>query len=103
MTGERPSEPLPEGPASLEELANLTRQLTARWEAVAIDADLQCGAITAKDGWRTPAAIRIAQAIQHAECHRGHVASILGATALRFQASTLERISTSGITAPPPE
>jgi uncharacterized damage-inducible protein DinB len=79
VTGERPAEPLPREPVSLETLADLTRQLGLRWEALARDPEIANREITTRDGWRTPAAIPLAQAIHHAECHRGHVLSVLGA------------------------
>jgi hypothetical protein len=60
-------------------LAELTRQLGSRWQAIAADPEIASREVTTADGWRTPAAIPIAQAIHHAECHRGHVLSILGA------------------------
>lgn len=78
-TGERPDHPLPDGQVSLETLAELTRKLGARWEALARDPAIADREVTTRDGWRTPAAIPIAQAIHHAECHRSHVLSILGA------------------------
>ena len=37
-----------------------------------------------RDGWRTPATIPMAQAIHHAECHRGHVLSVLGANSIEI-------------------
>jgi uncharacterized damage-inducible protein DinB len=79
VTGERPAEPLPSERVSLEILAGLTRQLGPRWEALARDPEIANREVTTRDGWRTPAAIPLAQAIHHAECHRGHVLSVLGA------------------------
>jgi uncharacterized damage-inducible protein DinB len=79
VTGEAPALPWPDEPVSLEDLASLTRRLGSRWEAVTQDPDTVSREITTRDGWRTPAAIPIAQAIHHAECHRGHVMSVLGA------------------------
>jgi uncharacterized damage-inducible protein DinB len=78
-TGERLSGSLPAGEVSLETLADLTRKLGPRWDAVARDPGIGSRELTTRDGWRTTAAIPIAQAIHHAECHRSHVLSILGA------------------------
>lgn len=78
-TGERPAHPLPAGQVSLEVLADLTRELGPRWDALARDPGIASREVTTRDGWRTPAAIPIAQAIHHAECHRGHVLSVIGA------------------------
>ena len=64
------------------ELAERIRRLGPRWEAVADDADLQAREVVAPDGWRFPAAILMAQAIHHADDHRTHVLSILGARGL---------------------
>jgi uncharacterized damage-inducible protein DinB len=79
VTGERPAQAWPHDPVPLKELARLTLQLGLRWEAVAEDPEAASREITTTDGWRTPAAVPIAQAIHHAECHRGHVMSVLGA------------------------
>jgi uncharacterized damage-inducible protein DinB len=79
VTGERTAHPLPGGRVSLDTLADLTRELGPRWEALARDPEIASRELTTRDGWRTPAAIPMAQAIHHAECHRGHVLSVLGA------------------------
>lgn len=79
VTGERPASPLPSEHVSLETLADLTRQLGPRWEALARDPEIGGREVITRDGWRTSAAIPMAQAIHHAECHRGHVLSVLGA------------------------
>jgi uncharacterized damage-inducible protein DinB len=79
VTGERPAQPLSADPVPLKDLARLTLQLGLRWEAVAEDPEAATREITTGDGWRTPASVPIAQAIHHAECHRGHVMSVLGA------------------------
>jgi uncharacterized damage-inducible protein DinB len=79
VTGERPAHPLPGGRVSLETLADLTRELGPRWEALARDPEIASRELTTRDGWRTPVAILMAQAIHHAECHRSHVLSVLGA------------------------
>lgn len=84
VTGERPAHPLPSERVSLGTLADLTRQLGPRWEALARDPEIGRRAVITRDGWRTPAAIPMAQAIHHAECHRGHVLSVLGAHSIEM-------------------
>lgn len=84
VTGERPSEPLPEGPVPLDELADRIRRLGPRWEALAEDADLPGREVTTLDGWRMPGAVPMAQAIHHACDHRTHILSILGARGLEI-------------------
>lgn len=79
VTGERPARVRAHEPVSLAMLADLTRRMGARWEAVAQEPEVATREVTTGDGWRTPAAIPMAQAIHHAECHRGHVLSVLGA------------------------
>ena len=79
ITGKQPGHPLPAEQVPLEALANRTRELGPRWDALARDPRAPSRELTTRDGWRTPAAIPIAQAIHHAECHRGHVLSVLGA------------------------
>jgi uncharacterized damage-inducible protein DinB len=70
---------LPEGDVGLDELAERIRRLGPRWEALAEDDDLPAREVTTRDGWRLPAAVVMAQAIHHADDHRTHVMSILGA------------------------
>lgn len=83
VTGETLSEPLPEGPVPLDELAERIRRLAPRWDALAQDTDAQSREITSQDGgWRMPRAVPVAQAIHHADDHRSHVLSILGARGL---------------------
>jgi uncharacterized damage-inducible protein DinB len=79
VTGEVPADPLPDEHVSLETLAGLTRQLGPRWQALARDPEIGGREVITGDGWRTPVAIPMAQAVHHAECHRGHVLSVLGA------------------------
>lgn len=85
VTGERPAHPLPPERASLETLADLTRRLGPRWEALAREPEIGSRVVVTRDGWRTPAAIPMAQAIHHAECHRGHVLSVLGANRIELR------------------
>ena len=83
VTGQQPSDPLPDRPVPLVELAARVRRLGPRWEALAQDPDLQGREVTSPDGAvRTPAAVPMAQAIHHADDHRSHVLSILGAHGL---------------------
>jgi uncharacterized damage-inducible protein DinB len=73
---------LPDGPVPLDELAERVRRLGPRWELVAEDADLPAREVTTTDGWRVPGAVPMAQAIHHADDHRSHIMSILGARGL---------------------
>ncbi len=82
LTHERLSEPLPDGPVPLTELAERLRHLGPRWEDLAGDADLADRDFTTTDGWRIPGRVPFAQAIHHAADHRSHVLSILGALGL---------------------
>jgi uncharacterized damage-inducible protein DinB len=72
-------DPLPEGPVPLDELAERIRRLGPRWEAMAQDPELPGREVTTRDGWRLPAAVVMAQVIHHADDHRSHILSILGA------------------------
>jgi len=72
-------DPLPDAPVSLDVLAERVRNLSAGWEALAADADLPEREVTTTDGLRVPAAVAMAQAIHHADDHRTHIMSILGA------------------------
>lgn len=47
-----------------------------------VDADLPTREVAADDGVRMPGAVTMAQAIHHADDHRGNVLSILGARGL---------------------
>jgi hypothetical protein len=66
----------------LEELAERIRRLGPRWEDLAQDPDLPGRDVTTTDGWRLPGAVLLAQAIHHADDHRSHILSILGARGL---------------------
>jgi hypothetical protein len=66
----------------MAELAERIRRLGPRWEALAGDANLPEREASADDGWRFPGAVPMAQAIHHADDHRSHVLSILGARGL---------------------
>lgn len=82
LAGERLSEPLPDGPVPLGELADRIRRLGPRWELLAQDSEVPGRELTLPDGWRTIGAVPMAQAIHHADDHRSHVLSILGARGL---------------------
>jgi uncharacterized damage-inducible protein DinB len=80
LTSEWP-EPLPEGPVPLDVLAERIERLGPRWELLARDVELQEREMVTKDGrWRVPGAVPLAEAIHHANEHRTHVLSILGAS-----------------------
>lgn len=79
LTGAHEPEP---AVIAFEELAERFRRAVPRWEELAADAEFQAREITASDGWRFPAAILMAQAVQHADEHRTQVLSILGARGL---------------------
>jgi uncharacterized damage-inducible protein DinB len=77
-------DPLPDGPVPLDELATRIRRLGPRWEVLAQDNDLPSREVTSTDGWRMPGAVPMAQAIHHADDHRSHILSILGARGLEL-------------------
>jgi uncharacterized damage-inducible protein DinB len=77
-------EDLPDGPIPLGELADRIRRLAPRWELLAQDTDLPGREVTSSDGWRFPGWVAMAQAIHHADDHRSHVLSILGARGLEI-------------------
>jgi uncharacterized damage-inducible protein DinB len=92
LTRKQLSEPLPDGvvklddlsdgPVALDELARRIRALAPRWELLAQDAEVARRECTTSDGWRVPGFVPMAQAIHHADDHRSHVLSILGARGL---------------------
>jgi uncharacterized damage-inducible protein DinB len=82
-TGQPVHEPITES-ASLHLLADRVRQTGQRWELVAADPGAASRQIVTSDGWRTPASVPIAQAIQHADEHRGHVLTVLGANGIEL-------------------
>jgi len=84
VTRERLSEPLPDGPVPLGELAERIRRLGPRWELLAQDTDAPSREVTTRDGWRMLGSVPMAQAIHHADDHRSHVLSILGARGLEL-------------------
>jgi uncharacterized damage-inducible protein DinB len=79
-----PPDPPPEGVVTLAELAERIRQLGPRWEALVPDDDLPGREVTSRDGFRFPGWVAMAQAIHHADDHRSHVMSILGAHGLEI-------------------
>ncbi|HEY7173298.1 MAG TPA: DinB family protein [Micromonosporaceae bacterium] len=68
----------------LDELAARIRAIGSRWETLARDPDAGSREVVTQDGWRTVAAIPMAQAIHHADDHRAHVMSILGANGIEL-------------------
>jgi uncharacterized damage-inducible protein DinB len=82
VTRERSPDLLPDRPVTLDDLARRIRRLGPRWEALAQDPDVASREVTTSDGWRMPAAVPLAQVIHHADDHRSHVLSILGARGL---------------------
>ncbi|HEY3955038.1 MAG TPA: DinB family protein [Streptosporangiaceae bacterium] len=79
VTGEPPAEPLPSGRVPLETLARRDRATGPTLGSPGQRSWRRERELTTRDGWRTRAAVPLAQAIHHAECHRGHVLSVLGA------------------------
>src|SRR5438105_13139642 len=53
LTGERLSERMPDAPVPLDELAERTRRLGPRWEALACDPEIAGREVITSDGWRT--------------------------------------------------
>jgi uncharacterized damage-inducible protein DinB len=83
VTGERLPDPLADGSVvPLDQLAERIRRLGPRWEVLAEDTEAPGREVTTSDGWRLPAALPMAQAIHHADDHRSHILSILGARGL---------------------
>ena len=78
LTGRRLKDPL----VPLGELAERIRVLGPEWEKLAHDVDVQTRDVTTDDGWRLAGAEIMAQAIHHADDHRTHVMSVIGATGL---------------------
>jgi uncharacterized damage-inducible protein DinB len=83
VTHERLSEPLDGRRVTLDELEERVRRMAPRWETLARDAEAQDREVTTEDGGvRVPCAVPMAQTIHHADDHRTHVLSILGARGL---------------------
>jgi cyclophilin family peptidyl-prolyl cis-trans isomerase/uncharacterized damage-inducible protein DinB len=82
LTRAQLSEPLSDGPVPLKDLAERIRSLGLRWEAIAEDPVIAAGDVKTGDGWRLPASVIMGQAIHHADDHRTHISSILGARGL---------------------
>ena len=79
VTGEQIGQPLPLTPVPLEELEARVRRLGPRWEALVEDPARGEREVTTRDGWRTLAAVPMAQAVHHADEHRVQILSMLGA------------------------
>ena len=82
LTSEQLSGLLPDGLVSLDELAQRIRRLGPHWEVMVQDPDLSGRRVTCLDGVSWPGAVLLAQMIHHADDHRTHILSILGARGL---------------------
>ena len=82
ITGERFAERMTPEPVPLAELARRVRLLGPKWEQLAADPDAAAREVRTRDGWRTTGALIMAQAIHHADDHRSHVLSTVGARGL---------------------
>jgi uncharacterized damage-inducible protein DinB len=103
ITRERLSEPLLAGPVPLGELAGRIRRLGPRWETLIYDPSVASRDVTTRDGWQTVGAVPIAQAIHHADDHRTHVLTILGARGLEvLELSVWDYAIAIGSMQPPP-
>jgi uncharacterized damage-inducible protein DinB len=71
-----------EGPVNLSDLRARIERLGPEWEKLSADAGAQAREITTDDGWRMAGAIIMAQAVHHADDHRTHVLTILGANGI---------------------
>jgi len=80
LTGETSSPPPTDVPTTLEDLVTTVRRVARRWEEL-IHGGLPDMA-TADDGYRMPGWVPAAQALHHADDHRTHVLSIIGAGGL---------------------
>jgi uncharacterized damage-inducible protein DinB len=80
LTGEPYSPPPPDAPRTLDGLAQDVRRVGRRWEEVIGGGVPEMA--TASDGYHMPGWVPVAQAIHHADDHRTHVLSILGARGL---------------------
>jgi uncharacterized damage-inducible protein DinB len=83
-TGEFPADPLTQEPATLAELAARISRLGPRWLDLAADPASAEREVVTGDGWRGPAAVAMAQALHHAEAHRSHVLTVLGARGIEL-------------------
>ena len=63
----------------LAELASRIERLGPEWERLAADDETQAREVTTDDGWRLRADVIMAQVVHHADDHRTHVLTILGA------------------------
>lgn len=84
VTGEPVAQPMPDEEVTLKALAERFRRVARAWEAVARDPDAAGREIVTIDGWRTVAAVPMAQAIHHADDHRAHVLTVLGARGIEL-------------------
>lgn len=82
LTGEPFVPPPPDAPAALDDLGERMHRVGRRWEELVGDSSLTEREATASDGYRMPGWVPMAQAIHHADDHRTHILSILGARGL---------------------
>jgi uncharacterized damage-inducible protein DinB len=68
-----------EGPVELADLIARIERMGTEWERLAEDPAAQARTVATSDGSRLAAAIVMAQAVHHADDHRTHVLTILGA------------------------
>lgn len=79
-----PREDSPPTLLPLDELAERTRRAGPRWEALARDEGAQAASVRTRDGYELPSALVMAQAVHHADDHRSHVLTILGALGIEL-------------------
>ncbi len=84
VTGVRVPDPLRDSRVPLADLAQRIRRTGEHWEAAARDPQIGGREVVTSDGWRTPVVIPMAQAIHHADDHRAHVLTILGANGIEL-------------------
>lgn len=78
ITGHR-AIPVMSDDATIGDMAQRVRQMSPSWESLVVEADLGTRDILTSDGWRTKGSIPMAQSIHHANDHRAHILTILGA------------------------
>jgi hypothetical protein len=85
VTGVRAPDTFPQGgPATMDDLIERITFLGPCWEALAADPKIADRQVKTTDGWVVPAALPMSYAIYHADDHRSHILSILGARRLEI-------------------
>jgi uncharacterized damage-inducible protein DinB len=80
LTGEEPEQRLgPDRLVPLDELVGRTRALAPKWTVFAANPMRHGGTAHTSDGWEVARISLIAQAVHHADDHRSHVRTIIGA------------------------